>query len=70
MIRNVGDAERILRILFGVFALVFVINGYVSGVILVVLVLAGTGALFSGIYGACPIYHRLKISTFRKQTKS
>ena len=63
MTKNLGQADRYIRVLFGIAFLVNIIilqPGILAGIILFVI---GGGLLVSAYTGSCPAYEPLKINT-------
>lgn len=60
MERNVGNLDRIIRLVLGV---VLIIAGFYYHWILAVI---GVIPLVTGLFNYCPLYKLLKISTYKK----
>jgi len=63
MLRNVGSADRILRILGALVVGTLVLTGYISGTWAIVWGVAAAVVLLTGFVGVCPIYLMLGIRT-------
>lgn len=62
--KNVGGADRVIRIIAGVALLGFGLAGMTGGDLPRIIVLvAGTGSLLTGLVGWCGLYKLLGIST-------
>jgi hypothetical protein len=63
MIKNMGTADRIIRIIVAVGIIGLYVNGIVSGTVgIILLILSGVFVLTSFL-GFCPLYRPLGIST-------
>jgi hypothetical protein len=66
MIKNMGTADRTIRIAVAALVLVLVLTHAISGTLAVILgVIAGV-LLITGFVGTCPAYLPLKFSTLKK----
>jgi hypothetical protein len=70
MLKNVGSADRIIRILTAVVVFVLILTAQVTGTLAVVLGILAAVFLVTGFIGTCPIYYALKLSTNRKVKKA
>jgi hypothetical protein len=66
MKRNVGQTDRIIRVIVGIALLALGFFGNISGWLGWVLMILGAILLVTGIIGFCPIYALLKTSTNKK----
>lgn len=65
MKKNVGSADRIIRIVLAVLFAVLYFTGTVTGTIGLVLVVLGGIFLLTALIGWCPLYTSFGISTCR-----
>ncbi len=63
MYHNIGKYERLLRIVFGVFLIVFAFKGALSGFAVWVLIFAGLMLAITGFVGWCGLYSMLGFSS-------
>ncbi|HNT98689.1 MAG TPA: DUF2892 domain-containing protein [Elusimicrobiales bacterium] len=62
--KNVGGADRVIRIIAGLALLGFALAGMAGeGLVTVVVAAAGAGALLTGLVGWCGLYKLLGINT-------
>jgi hypothetical protein len=65
MKRNMGVADRIVRLIIAALIIVLGITGVISGTLLIVLGIVAAAFIITSILGLCPIYLLLRISTRR-----
>ena len=70
MFNNVGIVDRLLRSLVGIVLLYFGLLVYVGSTLGIVLDIAGSIALFTGIFGSCMLYGLLGINTRKSDQDS
>lgn len=58
MQHNMGDVERILRVVFGLYAVLFGVL-FIQGAVGIVIAVLGGIALLTGALGFCPLYYAL-----------
>lgn len=63
--RNLASWDRLLRIAFGLTALVLGFVGVLPGLASLALVLFGWVPLLTGFLGWCPVYSLLRFRTYR-----
>ncbi|HUI09236.1 MAG TPA: DUF2892 domain-containing protein [Bacteroidota bacterium] len=63
MRKNIGNADRVIRILAAVVVAVLLLTGTLSGALGLVLGIAGAVLLFTAFVSICPLYMLLGIST-------
>lgn len=63
MKKNLGNADKILRILLAVVAVVLYFGGYVSGVTAYVVLAVGVILLLTVLVNFCPLYALFGIKT-------
>ena len=63
---NIGEQDRLLRTLFGVFGMLFGFL-FIQGIIGIIIGILGLVSLVTGIVGFCGIYKLLGISTRREE---
>lgn len=66
MNKNMGLADRAIRILIAVLLAVLIFAGQIVGVTAIVLGIVAAVLLLTGAIGFCPLYVPLKRSTLRK----
>jgi hypothetical protein len=67
MIKNVGSADRVIRVLLAVVLALLVITGSVEGTLAWILGIVAAALLVTGTVSFCPVYGLLKLSTSKKQ---
>ena len=63
MKKNMGNADRIIRILFAAAIAVLYFTGNISGILAYVLLGVGAIFLFTSLAGSCPLYSVFGINT-------
>lgn len=66
MKRNMGNADRVIRILFALVVGVLYFSDQISGLAAIILGVLSVIFLLTGIVGFCPLYAPFKFSTTRK----
>ncbi|MBN2246273.1 MAG: DUF2892 domain-containing protein [Candidatus Aminicenantes bacterium] len=66
MKKNMGSADRIIRIILAIVVLVLYLTGQLSGLALIILGILAVIFLLTSLIGFCPLYVPFKISTRRK----
>jgi hypothetical protein len=69
MLKNVGSADRILRIAAAIVVAVLIITGVLTGAAAVIFGIIAAVLLLTGFAGFCPLYYILKLTTRRKEQK-
>lgn len=67
MKKNMGSADRIIRVLVAAFFAVLFFTGTVTGVLGIVLMIFGGVLILTSMVGFCPLYAPFRISTCRVQ---
>lgn len=67
MKKNMGKADKILRILIGLLFLVLYITGTIGGVLGIILLILSVMFIVTGFISYCPLYHPLGINTIKKE---
>ena len=65
--KNMGKADKIVRVLIAVLFTVLFLNQVVTGVMGVILVILAGVFLLTSIVGTCPLYLPFKINTNHKK---
>ncbi len=65
--KNMGTADRIIRILLAGLVGVLYLNGVISGILTIVLLVAAVVFIVTSFVSFCPLYLPFKISTFKKK---
>ena len=63
MKKNMGDADRVIRILLAVIFSALYFTGTVTGILGIVLLVAGGIFLLTSLVGVCPLYSIIGVST-------
>ena len=63
MTRNEGNMDRFIRIIAGAVLIALLFIGTTSGVLGIVLAIAGGVLLLTGMVGFCPLYRLLGLNT-------
>ena len=66
MLKNVGSADRVIRLLIAVLVLVLYLTDQISGVAAIILGVVALILLATSLVGFCPIYYSLKWKTIKK----
>jgi len=69
MLKNVGSADRIIRILAGVIIFALIAAGTLSGTAAIILGILAAVLVITGIMGFCPLYYITKLSTSKDHGK-
>ena len=67
MTKNMGAADRIIRIVLALVVLVLYLTGVISGWLAIVLGILAVIWVLTGIVGFCPAYTLFKVSTKKKK---
>jgi hypothetical protein len=68
MKRNMGLLDRIIRILIAAAIAVLSVTGAISGALNTVLVIVAVVLLLTSLFGVCPAYLLLRISTTKRKS--
>lgn len=66
MKKNMGTADRVIRILIAVAIAVLYFTGRISGTVAIILGVIAVAFFLTSLVGSCPGYFPLKISTRRE----
>ena len=66
MKKNLGIADRSIRIILAAVIIALCVAGYITGTIAIVLSVVAVVLLLTSIFSFCPLYALLKISTIKK----
>ena len=66
MKKNLGNIDRLIRILFFVVVAILYFTGTITGALGTILGLLGIVLLLTALVGTCPIYATFKLSTVKK----
>jgi len=69
MTKNVGSADKVVRILLAVLLALLIITNAVSGWLAIVLGIFAVVFLLTALLNFCPIWFGLKINTIKKAAK-
>ena len=67
MKKNMGVADRIIRIIFALVVIVLYFTGTIGGTVAIILGIIAAAFLITGFIGFCPTYYPFKISTRKKE---
>jgi hypothetical protein len=67
MTKNMGNADRLIRILAAIVIAILYFTGTVTGTISIVLLIVGGIFLLTSVVGLCPLYSLLGINTCPKK---
>ena len=70
MKRNMGSADRVLRILAAIVVAILVFTNVISGTLAAILMVFAVVFLITSFIGLCPLYSLLGISTCKNQVKT
>jgi len=65
--KNIGKADKIVRVLIAVLFTVLFLNQVITGVMGVILVILAGVFLLTSVVGTCPLYLPFKINTNHKK---
>ena len=66
MVKNMSQADKLIRILIAAAIFILLITGTVSGVLAIFLGILGVVMVVTGLVGTCPLYMLLNISSRKK----
>ena len=66
MMKNVGPADKVIRIIAGIVLAVLVLAGVVTGVTAIISDIIAGVLLITGLTGVCPAYSIFRIRTTKK----
>jgi uncharacterized membrane protein len=69
MKKNMGSADKIIRVLLAVIIAILYFTNQISGVAAIVLGIFAVVFLLTSFVGFCPLYAPLKLSTLKKDEK-
>ncbi|MEJ2613930.1 MAG: DUF2892 domain-containing protein [Ignavibacteriaceae bacterium] len=69
MTKNVGSADKVVRILLAVLLAVLIFTNIVSGWLAIVLGILAVVFLLTALLNFCPIWFALKVNTIKKAAK-
>ncbi len=69
MKKNMGSADRTIRVLAAILIAVLYFTDTISGVLAIVLGIIALAFLITGFTGSCPSYIPMGISTTKKESK-
>lgn len=68
MKKNMGTADRVIRILAALVMVILYIQGIVDGTAGIIMLVAAGIFVLTGFVGTCPLYLPLNISTRKKKS--
>jgi hypothetical protein len=66
MIRNLGKLDRLIRVTIAVFLILMILSNSILGIWAIVSGILAIVLLATAIYGTCPLYSLLKLSSLKK----
>ncbi len=66
MIKNMGFADRLIRIIIAAFMISLYYNGAISGTLGIVLIIVSVVFVLTSFMSFCPIYYVFKINSCKK----
>ena len=66
MKKNMGSADKIIRILIAVVLGVLIITGQLTGILAIILGIFAVIFLVTSLFGFCPLYLPFNLSTMKK----
>ena len=70
MTRNMGTADRVIRVIVAIGIVALYLAGSIGGLLAIVLGVVAVGFLITAFVGNCPAYVPLGISTRRHEDRS
>ncbi len=67
MKKNMGTADKVIRILIAVLIGILYLNNIISGTLAIILVILATVFVLTSLLSFCPLYLPFGISTFKKK---
>ena len=67
MVKNMGIADRVIRVLLAIVVGILYITGTISGTVAVILGIVAVVFLLTSVISFCPAYLPFKINTARKK---
>lgn len=69
MKKNVGNADKVVRILLAVAVAILYYTGVISGTLAIILGILAVAWILTSLMSFCPFYLPFKISTTKKENK-
>jgi hypothetical protein len=66
MKKNMGTADRVIRIILAIVVIVLYLTGNITGIAAIILGILALVFILTSLIGFCPLYIPLKISTISK----
>lgn len=70
MKKNMGSADKIIRILIAIAVLILYFTGTIQGTLGILLMVFAVIFVLTSLIGTCPLYLPFGLSTLRKKLKS
>lgn len=70
MKKNMGSADKIIRIVIAIAVFVLYFTGTISGTLGIILMVFAVIFVLTSLIGTCPLYLPFGLSTLRKKLKS
>ncbi|MGM0432610.1 MAG: YgaP family membrane protein [Spirochaetota bacterium] len=69
MKKNMGNVDRVIRVILGVLIVIFFAAGELTGTAAVVLGIVAAVLLITSVVGTCPLYVPFRISTLKQKNE-
>ncbi len=66
MNKNMGNADRILRVLIAIVLIILSFTWFQSGVLSTILLVIAAVFIVTSIFGVCPLYSLFHLNSFRR----
>jgi hypothetical protein len=70
MKKNMGTADRVIRIILAIVVIVLYLTGNITGIAAIILGILALVFILTSLIGFCPLYVPLKISTISKSKQN
>jgi hypothetical protein len=70
MKKNMGTADRVIRILLALVVIVLYLTGKITGIAAIILGILALVFILTSLIGSCPLYIPFKISTISKSKQN
>lgn len=69
MKKNIGSADKVIRLIIALVALILYFSGVNTGIIGIILIVFAVILILTSFIGSCPLYLPLGLNTIRKNLK-
>jgi len=70
MKKNMGSADKIVRVLFAIIIAILYFTNQITGAAAIVLGVIAVVLILTSVMGFCPLYSMIKLSTIKKESKA